>query len=309
MKRLCQHIIFCFAFFFLAECADAQNPIIAPLTDLSFGMVLAGTNTNTIASTDAGAGSFETQVTNTSARRRMTVQLTFTLPRNLTNGADNLAISFSRTSASYNTTNDPTSATTFNPANGYTWRVPGNSTDSRYFWIGGTVSPTAGQAAGTYTGTITATVTSQTYSATLSIVVTATVISGLSLTAAGSVNFGEILAGTTPASLNAQSNINAPIISAAGARNNGITVTYSSTSTLNDGSGNTLTFTPSVYGSTSSTDQAGSTPVSSGSRVTLTGLRRGTGYYYFWLGGDLGTIPLNQPAGNYNGTFTLSVSY
>lgn len=87
------------------------------------------------------------------------VSLGFTLPANLTSGANTLPISFGATSAGRNTVNDPAAATLFDPAVGATARLGTTPSPTELFvWIGGTVTPASQQAAGLYTGTVTLTV-------------------------------------------------------------------------------------------------------------------------------------------------------
>ncbi len=145
-------------------------------------------------------------------------------------------------------------------------------------------------------------------SASTSVPLSATVIQGLSLTVSGALSFGAIVAGATPApSLSAQTNPGAPLITIAGNGSQAVTVTFS-TATLT-GPGTSLTFTPSVYGSNSSSNQSGSTQVTSGGAVTLSGTSGSQGNYYLWLGGSLNAIPTNQTPGSYSGTWTISVNY
>ncbi len=145
-------------------------------------------------------------------------------------------------------------------------------------------------------------------SASTNVNVTATVIQGLTLTATGTLGFGTVVAGTTPALLSAQTNGSAPMFTATGDGGHVLTVTYLATASLT-GPGTALTFTPSVYGDVSSGNQSGSTTVASGSTVHLTGSTGSAGNYYFWLGGALSAIPSSQTPGSYTGTFTLSVNY
>ncbi|MCL4510968.1 MAG: DUF4402 domain-containing protein [Bacteroidetes bacterium] len=314
MKRFCQTALLIFALIFGVNEASAQNPTITLLRwPLSFGMVITNT-TNTIAPTDPNAAEIEVKFPayNGSAF----IWLTFTLPTYLTSGANNLSITFGTNSAAYNTTNSLSGSTTFDPSLGYFQVINSNTPLTLYVWIGGTVSPTNRQATGDYTGTINVNALAwvfafpfPTYQANQNIPVSATVIKGLSLIATGSLDFGTVLAGMTPAPLSAQTNGNAPMFTAAGSRNRKIFVTYSTTIFLNDGYGNKLTFSPSLYGSSNSLGQTTSQSVAAGSSVTLSGASSGTGYYYFWLGGSLNSIPTGQPPGNYTGTFTLTVNY
>ena len=144
-------------------------------------------------------------------------------------------------------------------------------------------------------------------SANTSVTINATVIQGLTLAVSGGpLNFGTIVAGTTPAAISAQSST--VTFTVTGNGGSSVTVTYSGV-TLNGPSGATLPFTPSVSGSASSGGQGSSTSVSSGSTITLSGSTGSAGNYYLWLGGSLGSIPSNQTPGSYSGTFTMSVNY
>ncbi|HQT90840.1 MAG TPA: DUF4402 domain-containing protein [Candidatus Kryptobacter bacterium] len=296
-----------------ANQAMAQNPVITVMRDLSFGMVIT-TTTSTIAPFDPAAAEIEIQFPNYNSM--VFVSVTFGLPGNLTSGANNLPITFGTNSAAWNTTSSFSGSTLFDPSTGYTNFFTSNAPLTIYVWIGGSISPGGGQAAGVYTGTITVNASAFTFSwpnfknyqANQNIPISADIIRGLSITSTGVLNFGLIVAGTTPPAQTAQSGT-APLITAAGNSGRRITVTYSATTFLNDGFGHTLTFTPSVYGSNIAGDQAGATVVASGSNVYLSGSGRVTGYYYFWLGGALSPVPTVQPAGNYSGTFTLTVNY
>ncbi len=144
-------------------------------------------------------------------------------------------------------------------------------------------------------------------SANTTVPLNATVVQGLSLAVAGTLSFGSIVAGTTPASINAQTNSNAPLITVTGNGSSVITVTFGA-STLT-GPGSAITFNPSVYGASSSSNQSTSTSVTTGGTVTLSGTTGSAGNYYFWLGGSLSALPPIQAPGTYNGTWTISVSY
>lgn len=144
-------------------------------------------------------------------------------------------------------------------------------------------------------------------SANANVTVTATVIQGLTIAVTGGpLDFGNIVAGTTPAPINAQSS--SVLFTVTGNGSSQVTVTYSGVS-LNGPSGATLNFTPSVYGSSSQSGQSTSTEVTSGSTVNLSGATGSGGNYYLWLGGNLGSVPTSQTTGSYTGTFTVTVSY
>lgn len=290
----------------------AQNPTITLLKGLSFGMTITGA-TNTIAPTDPQAAEVEVDFPGYGGWFDI-LSVTFTLPSALTSGGNSLTITFSTSSAARNTVNTVSGSTTFDPNGGYTFFVASNTPTTLYIWIGGSISPPNNQAAGDYLGNITVTATAttifptNTYRSSLDIPVDATIIRGLSLMSAGMLDFGLVVAGTTVPAISARSGT-APAITAAGAGGRSITVTYSSSTSLDDGSGNSLTFYPSLYGTNVYGDQAGATTVSSGAVVNMSGGRRTTGYYYFWLGGSLDPVPAGQPPGNYAGNFVLNVAY
>lgn len=144
-------------------------------------------------------------------------------------------------------------------------------------------------------------------SANTNVTINASVIQGLQISASGALNFGNIVAGTTPASLNAQTNTSAPLITVTGNGSSQITVTYSTAALA--GPGADITFTPSVYGSGLSSSQATSTQVNNNSQVNLNGTSGSAGNYYFWLGGSLSAIPAAQTPGSYTGQWTITVNY
>jgi len=117
---------------------------VANGNNLAFGNVTPGVN-KTVAITDAGAGRFD--VTKAAATG---VALTFTLPANLTAGANNLPIG--TWTGGWNTSNSAVGATGFTPS-----AAPTNTGSVGNIWVfvGATVSPAAAQVAGAYTGTVT----------------------------------------------------------------------------------------------------------------------------------------------------------
>jgi hypothetical protein len=303
MKRLLQTAFVSLILSVSFQQAMAQNPAIMILSDLSFGST---TTTKTIAYTDAAAAHFQVQFPTYS--QAGTVSFTFILPTNLTDVAgNNLPISFATNSAAYHVdVNSTTGATTFDPNAGLSGTL-GQAAHTDYFWLGGTVTPPRNFTASDYSGIVTVsvnvTIGTQNYSATQTITVTAKLLGKVSLSATGSLNFGFVVAGTTPPSLSALAG-GAPQFVATGVRNNRSIVTFSATTTLNDVNGNTLTFTPSVYGS-GTNNQVGSVPITSGS--TLNTGNNTNHNYYFWLGGSLNAVPSGQPPGSYTGAFVLTV--
>jgi len=141
----------------------------------------------------------------------------------------------------------------------------------------------------------------------------ATVVQGLSTSISGQENFGTIVAGTTPNSLNARtatvgsSSGNIALITVTGNGGQQITSTFSTTTLT--GPGTAITYTPSVYGANSSSAQGTSTQVLNNGTVNLSGSTGSAGNYYFWIGGSLSALPVGQTPGSYSGTWTLSVTY
>ncbi len=295
----------------------AQSPTITVFNDLTFGMSL-GNTTNTVAPTDPTAASFLIQVPGYAMIQYAysDIQVSITVPYSLTSGKNSMNVTYSSNSAAWNTTNSFSGITYFGPSSGIYQQIYANTPLNLYIWIGGTASPGGTwQASGVYTGTISISVQvrvdskpKKTYTLSQSIPVTASVIQGLSMTETGSLNFGQIIAGTTPPAISAQSG-SAPEITAAGSGGKTMTVSYSSTIPISDMYGNSITFIPSLFGSNISTGQAGATTVASQSTVTLSGSAGQTGFYYFWLGGTIAAVPAGQPPGAYSGTFTLTVNY
>jgi len=117
-------------------------------TNLAFGNVFPGVN-KTIAVTDAGAGRWDA-----TGQASQNVNMTFTLPTNLANGANNLAIA--TWTGCRDGDNTVAGCVAFTPSAGATAAAFGAG-GVLTVWIGATVSPTAAQAAGNYTATATLT--------------------------------------------------------------------------------------------------------------------------------------------------------
>jgi hypothetical protein len=130
--------------------AVVQQPItVTGAANLDFGNVFPGV-AKTVAVTDATAGRF-----NVTGQASAPGKLSFTLPTNLVNGGNNLAIG--TWSGNVNTTASPT-GTSFTPSaavQAFTF----SGTGTAFVYVGATVTPTVAQVAGTYTGTVTMTVT------------------------------------------------------------------------------------------------------------------------------------------------------
>jgi hypothetical protein len=114
--------------------------------DLQFANVTPGV-AKTIGIADAGAGRFDVVKAATQG-----VTLSFTLPTDLTSGANTLPIG--SWTGGWNTSATPAGATTFTPsAAGTNTAATAGTTISVY--VGATVTPAAAQAAGGYTGDVT----------------------------------------------------------------------------------------------------------------------------------------------------------
>ena len=130
---------------------NATATVLAALTvtgasDLQFGNVTPGVN-KTVAIADAGAGRFDITKAATSG-----VALSFTLPANLTSGANTLPIG--SWTGGWNTSTTPAGATSFTPsASATNTTVTAGTAISVY--VGATVAPAAAQTAGAYTGVVT----------------------------------------------------------------------------------------------------------------------------------------------------------
>ncbi len=119
---------------------------VAAGQDLQFGNVTPGV-AKTIGIAASGAGRFDvTKAANQG------VTLAFTLPANLTNGANTLPIG--SWTGGWNTSATPAGATTFTPSAGGT-NTTATAGTALSVYVGATVSPAAAQAAGAYTGTVT----------------------------------------------------------------------------------------------------------------------------------------------------------
>ncbi|MHB1328358.1 MAG: DUF4402 domain-containing protein [Gemmatimonadales bacterium] len=130
--------------------ASVQQPITVTATsDLEFGLVFPGLD-RAIAVTDAGAASFTVQ-----GQASGNINITFTLPANITSGANNLPIASWQ--GRHNTTNSAASGTDFTPsAVATSTTIPGGG--FLYVFVGATAQPAVSQAAGNYSGTMTMTV-------------------------------------------------------------------------------------------------------------------------------------------------------
>lgn len=129
---------------------SATATVVTPLAvtgsaPLAFGNVFQGVN-KTVAATDAASGRLSITGFGTSQ-----VALTFTLPTNLTSGANNLPIN--TWDVRSNGTNSTTGTTIMTVVSG----TPVNSNlvaGNLFLFVGGRVQPAAAQVAGAYTGSV-----------------------------------------------------------------------------------------------------------------------------------------------------------
>ena len=120
--------------------------VTSGLRDLDFGDVFPGLN-KSIALTDATSGKWRID-----GEGGKEVQMSFTLPVNLSFGANTMPISFAATDAAYFNADVVGSAVPFDPAAGDTEFL--SALGEGFVWLGGTVAPAANQAAGVYTATV-----------------------------------------------------------------------------------------------------------------------------------------------------------
>ena len=145
--------------------------------------------------------------------------------------------------------------------------------------------------------------------------VSASLVKGLAITNVGgsSITFGEIILNGS-----AQTPTVAPGSGAnfevTGQPNRDVTITFSTADlnndawvTTNGGTNGTMTFTPNLEHTGSSSTYSTGTAVTSGNAYTLVNAS-GTGTLYLWAGGQL-SVAADQAWGDYTGTFTVTVAY
>jgi hypothetical protein len=163
MKRSLQHLILLgMAAATVPATAAAQNqtdsdqitatavvatPIaVTGLQDLDFGTVMPNFG-RTILVSDATAGHFQVD-----GAASAEVSLAFSiLPANLSDGANNLPVTFT---ALHNTIADPTGGTAFTPSVGVGATNLDAATGQLHVYVGGTVTAASNQVAGTYTAQV-----------------------------------------------------------------------------------------------------------------------------------------------------------
>ena len=129
--------------------ATVQTPLtLAGQADLAFAAVFPGV-VKTVLSTDPGAGRFQI-----SGQAAAGINVSFTLPTNLTSGANNLPIG-TFTGGQF-ATNTQASQTALVPTAPTVTAIGAGGT--LFIWLGATVTPAFGQVAGAYSAPIVMTV-------------------------------------------------------------------------------------------------------------------------------------------------------
>lgn len=146
-------IIFITLFLLINENVFSQNLFINTLNNLNFGDVYIGYS-QTVLHTDAGAAKFSLYQ---DISKDANLQITFTLPGSLINGAYSVPITFSSATTAYSLIDLPTGRTTFNPSTPLTYNKLKRNTNL-YIWLGGAVNLPTNIIPGIYTATITLTV-------------------------------------------------------------------------------------------------------------------------------------------------------
>jgi hypothetical protein len=132
---------------------ESADRVLAPVTvtgqrDLDFEDVFPGVN-HSVTVTDLTSGKWLI-----TGDAWTWVDLSFPgLPATLSDGGSTIPIVYSASDAAYYRTDDPGSATSFDPSAGTSAMLWGDGT--LYVWLGGTAQPSASATAGTYTATIT----------------------------------------------------------------------------------------------------------------------------------------------------------
>lgn len=120
---------------------------IVNVRNMTFGIILPGTS-STVSTTSPNAGRVYINL-----RKNLTASVTFSLPRNLTSGVNNLPVTFTATKSL--NSNDNQLGESFDPYSGTTIRCTSGGTKDWYIRIGGVIQAPAIQAAGNYIGSIT----------------------------------------------------------------------------------------------------------------------------------------------------------
>lgn len=145
--------------------------------------------------------------------------------------------------------------------------------------------------------------------------VSAQLTKGLAISnSSGSLDFGAIIldgSGSTETIIPE----NGAVFEVLGHPNQNVTVTFGTASIINDvwaagvsgAATGSMTFTPDVEETGTSSSYVGAGAVSSGSAYSADNVS-GTGKLYLWVGGEI-VVGASQAPGDYTGTFTMSVAY
>ena len=140
--------------FILLLSNSSKSQTASTVSHLVFGEVVAGLSKE-IFHTSSGAAKFRTK-----DNPSKTLLITFTLPANLISGPNSIPITFSSAYSGYSDTDNPATATSFNPFQTISFFTA--PTDKTCFiWLGGKVTVSGSTLPGTYTGTIIMTVVRQ----------------------------------------------------------------------------------------------------------------------------------------------------
>ncbi len=143
-----------------ASAAQAQSANITATAVVYQAMTVTGARTLDFGNVFPGVAKSVAVGAATSGRFDLTgqasanVNVSFTLPTNLTSGANNLPIG--TWTGCTNATNTTVGCTSFTPS-AATTPTAFSGAGALFVWVGGTVTPGAAQAAGTYNGTVTLT--------------------------------------------------------------------------------------------------------------------------------------------------------
>jgi hypothetical protein len=140
-------------FVFFSEQSNAQTIYITRLNDLNFGDVFIG-YTKDIPHTDINSAKFRFYHT---ASGRKTIYISFTLPSNLSNGIDQIPITFDQNHTAWSPKDQVSGRTNFNPFSRYKIKNV-RSYRNYYIWLGGMLNASPGVSYGLYEGTIIITV-------------------------------------------------------------------------------------------------------------------------------------------------------
>lgn len=145
------YYIFFFLFCFYAAVNNKlyAQLIVSKLNDLSFGDVFKGYSSY-VNHLDNNAAKF---YFNTGNLQNVNILVQFLLPQNLTNGNDNLPISFSTVQSAWGRKDLPTGRTNFDPYQPLNFRRLKKNTRI-YIWLGATINPPTSVSSGIYSATI-----------------------------------------------------------------------------------------------------------------------------------------------------------